>query len=102
MDAGGAFHDQSAFPHTESFQEIVIASKIIARNNLFVSLSVRRPREVVEGLAAEVAVAGVRLKPETVFLSLPSQGRGEKGVKILAKREARVGWQWSAGKSTCL
>jgi len=36
---------------------------------------VRRHREVVEGLAAEVAVAAVRLKPEMVFSSLPGQGR---------------------------
>ena len=45
----------------------------------------------MEGLAAEVPVAGVRLKPETVFSSLPSQGRGEEDVKILAKREASRG-----------
>lgn len=45
----------------------------------------------MEGLAAEVAVVGVRLKPETVFSSHRSQGRGEEGVKILDKREAKVG-----------
>lgn len=69
------------FPPRKVFQEIVIASSIIylARNNFFVSLSVRRPREVAEGLSAEVAVAGVRLKPEIVSSSLPSQGR-EEGV----------------------
>lgn len=45
----------------------------------------------MEGLAAEVPVAGERLKPETVFSSLPSQGRGEEDVSVLDKEEARVG-----------
>lgn len=45
----------------------------------------------MEGLAADVPVAGVRLKPETAFSSLPSQGRGEEDVTVLDKKEARVG-----------
>lgn len=52
----------------------------------------------MEGLAAEVSVAGVRLKQSSQIFHV----RGEEDVRMLDKREARAGVQQWAGKGTCL
>lgn len=45
----------------------------------------------MDGLAAEISMAGVRLEAEKVSSSLQSQAKGEEDVKILDKRKARIG-----------